>query len=146
MRLQEPEDKYSQLTHEQEEHHWSNRMITRLSQIDEAPSRLTVDSLIMSPQTIQYIRATHSERDQHNSSKISIVESQSRQQDMIDIYSQRGDHQPGHQTMDEDLRLQLHLPLEYLDQSDAKQESVVDPETTLTERLEQIEDTKRYIN
>lgn len=141
MRLQEPEDKYSLLTHEQEEHQRS-----RLSQIDEAPSRLTVDSLIMSPQTIQYIRATHSERDQHNSSKISIVESQSRQQDMIDIYSQRGDHQPGHQTMDEDLRLQLHLPLEYLDQSDAKQESVVDPETTLTERLEQIEDTKRYIN
>lgn len=48
--------------------------------------------------------------------------------------------------MDEDLRLQLHLTLENLDQSDAKQESVVDPETTLTERLEQIEDTKRYIN
>lgn len=143
--MRQPEDKYSQLTHEQEEHQRSNRMITRLSQIDEAPSRLA-DSLIMSPHRIQYIRATHSQRDQHNASKMSIVESQSRQHDMFDIHSQRGDHQPGQQTMDEDLRLQLHLALENLDQPDAKQEDIVDPETILTERLEQIEDTKRFIN
>lgn len=148
MRQVEKEASYSKLPNQQNIKQ-ENQLDTRLSKIDEAPSRLTDETRYMSPQMVQYVKTTHNDRNNYNRSQSGANETHIRQQETPDVYashSHRKDHYAGNQqgVMDEELRSQLRLALDKLEDTNTEETTLKDPEVIASERLEQLEEFKRY--
>ncbi|CAG2186447.1 unnamed protein product [Mytilus edulis] len=147
MRQVEKEASYSKLTNQQNGKQ-ENQLDTRLSKIDEAPSRLTDETRYMSPQMVQYGKTTHNDRKNYNRSQSGANETHTRQQETPDVYashSHRKENYAGNQqgVMDEELRSQLRLALDKLEDSNTEETTLKDPEVIASERLEQEEEFKR---
>ena len=129
------------MTSKKQDHTERSRADTRLAKIDERPSRSSVYTRPMSPQMVQYIK---SGMDRNEAAILAQSLHQELPEDEYALHSHRNQHASQPQPMDEELKAQLHLPLDRMDDNNPSEAIfITDPENIVTERLDNLEDANR---